>query len=142
MTIIDIIKSVARGIGERQVARGIGERHNMIDVMLDAMYAPYEKELEIFGEKWCGPKKYKYMERVIVAVYESEKDDDGQTCLVYCTAAPARFYNIEVLSGHNSVGEPQKGYNVSAGSGMAQVIKDIAESIAMGMIGFSELKER
>lgn len=95
---------------------------------------PYDHELKAFGDNWCGPDSYACWKEVLVAQYPAQ--GDGQAVNVYATAAPARFYRVEVLSGQNSIGDTQPSYEVSTGSGMHEIASSLAEAISEGMIGF------
>ena len=106
----------------------------------DCLNFPYQHELTAFGENWCGPEKYKNWEKTLVAEYKKPFGSDGQDVKVYCTAAPARFYELEVQPGPDSVGRPQDGYRVTFGSGQAEMAVMIAKAVADGMIGFEPLE--
>lgn len=97
---------------------------------------PYDEEVQAFGGAWCGPERYSLWEKCLVARYNKRKASDGQSVSVYCTPAPARFYQAEVEPSPNSVGTPQPGYSISTGSGQAKLIALIAQSISEGMLGF------
>jgi hypothetical protein len=104
--------------------------------MFDFLYEPYEKEKAVFGEHWCGPNKYDPWKPAIIAVYTKPDGSDGQTVTVYCVATPARFYELEVSEGKDSIGERQNGYKITTGSGLAEVAALIAKEISTGMLEF------
>lgn len=101
----------------------------------DNAYDVTAHEREPFGAMWCGPLQLKHGVVTPVAVYHGQ--GDGQTCTVFCTAMPARFYAIQVAPGPNSVGTQQPGYRVETGSGMADAAALVACQIAAGMLGFA-----
>lgn len=105
--------------------------------MIESLYKPYDNEISAFGSHWCGPEAYESWKEALVAEYVSGDDDDGQSVNVYCAAAPARFYRLEVLPGVNSVGKQQAGYEVATGSGCYRLSAELAKAISEGMIGFS-----
>lgn len=102
---------------------------------------PYSEEVKAFGIYWCAPEEYKMWEKTLVAKIPKIKDSDGQSVEVYCTAAPARFYELKVLSEPDSVGDQQEGCIVSFGSGQWDLAKKIAVAFSEGMIGFKKLDE-
>ena len=104
--------------------------------MFDTLYVPYRDEVRAFGSNWCGPEKYEGCTRTLIARYVSEYGSDGQTAEVFCYAVPARFYQIHVLAGENSVGEPTAAYEVRFGSSKSELVAEIAQAIAEEMIGF------
>ena len=71
-----------------------------------------------------------------MAEYRKREGSDGQNVKVFCTAGPARFYELEVEAGDNSMKEPQKAYCVSTGNGQAKMAAMIAEAIKDGILGF------
>lgn len=106
--------------------------------MFDILDKPYDWELNTFGKNWCGPTKYTNWKRELVAKFpKSPSDGDGQSVEVYCTPAPARFYELVALPEPNSVGDPQEGFVVSFGSGQWELAKQVAVAISEGMIGFA-----
>ena len=114
---------------ERERAKSLGRK------IIDEIYRPYKEEKDAFGEHWCGPDKYPHLELTLIALFP-KTNDDGQGVTVYCTAAPVRFYELEVKGGTNSVGTVQEGYTLTTGSGMAKMAALIAETIASGMLEF------
>lgn len=93
-------------------------------------------EIAAFGSHWCGPVKFEMRKETLVARYESLADGDGQTCEVYCTAAPARFYTLKMIADKNSAGEPLLPWQMGTGSGcrMAELAANMAHAIADGML--------
>ena len=104
--------------------------------MFESMYEPYPTELEAFGDHWCGPDKYPHWGDTLVATYEGT--GDGQTVEVYCTAGPARFYTLRIRAGKDSVGAPQKPWQLGTGSGEEKLAADIAKAISEGGLGLDQ----
>ena len=104
----------------------------------DFLYSTRRGDREHFGEHWIGPEVFEHFQETLIARYEAESDSDGQTVEVYCEAAPARFYTLKVLSGPNSIGESQNGYEITTGSGQGELVARLAEAIQQGMIGFKD----
>lgn len=79
-----------------------------------------------------------------VLVCRIEGEGDGQTVEVYEMRLPATFYTVKVLEGRNSIGQPQKAFEITTGSGkeMGELAGRLAVEIAKGMIGFSIEKGR
>lgn len=102
---------------------------------------PYPEEVKAFGIYWCAPERYNIWEKTLVAKIPKIENGDGQSVEVYCTSAPARFYELKVLPEPNSVGDSQEGCVVSFGSGQWKLAKEIAVAFSEGMIGFSKLDE-
>lgn len=102
----------------------------------NSLYTTADHDMEPFGSSWVGPDKLAHGERTLVARYLGE--GDGQPVEVMCTAMPARFYQLVVLPHPNSVGEPQAGYEVHTGSGIAcaKWAAETASLISMGMVSF------
>ena len=109
---------------------------------LDFLNKPYPHELATFGEHWCGPDVYTTWEKTLVAEYRKLPDSDGQDVKVFCTTAPARFYELEVQPGADSMGHPQEGYRVTFGSGQAEMAAMIARAATDGMIRFHPLEAK
>jgi hypothetical protein len=106
----------------------------------EELYKPYDSEKQAFRENWIGPEAYKHMEEALIAKYEPRPD--GQPVEVYCTACPARFYTLKVAPYPNSLGKPEKGYEITTGSSMAKFAAELAGLIANGMIGFRPVKSK
>lgn len=67
-----------------------------------------------------------------IAASYSAQNSDGHDVEVLVTAMPARFYSIEVAPRGD-----KPGYTITTGSGCADLVRQIAEAIADGMIGFT-----
>jgi len=111
---------------------------------LDCLYEVRDDERELFGPHWCGPVTgFKYGENVRVARYDSTDDSDGQSAEVWCSALPARCYEVRVFPGVDSSGRDKPAWPVvlSTGSGreMAELCDKIAIAIATGMLGIREV---
>ena len=79
---------------------------------------------------------FEHGKRTLVA--EIGGSGDGQPVLVFECRWPATFVGLEVLSGPNSVGEAQPGFEVAFGSGSAsaRLAGEVAKAIAAGMLTF------
>lgn len=104
-------------------------------MVFDELYFPYDSEKNVFGNKWCGPKKYSHGQDILIAEYP-KASEDGQPVNVYCNAMPARFYTLKVKESNNSIGEPRASFEVSTGSSQVELAASIAEAISEGMLGF------
>jgi len=105
--------------------------------MIKELYLVRDAEKMIFGSNWCGPVvSFESHKKTLVAKYPKEPDSDGQDVEIYCTSAPARFYDMKVLGGCNSIGDEKKRYNFGTGSGceMAEVLVVMAKHIQNGML--------
>jgi hypothetical protein len=96
---------------------------------------PDVDEIEAFGAAWCGPELYQMRKAQLVARYESQDDEDGQTVEIFCTPMPARFYSIRVLEAPLRNGGIRPAYEFGTGSSMANLAAQIGEAIANGMLG-------
>jgi hypothetical protein len=98
-----------------------------------------DRDRRPFGKHWCGPERFEIWKETLVAKY-SQLSGDGQPVHVYCTAAPARFYTLKVLSAPSSVGDPQPPYAlkfvVNTGSEQQDLVAQVARAIAMGLLDF------
>jgi len=56
------------------------------------------------------------------------------TVEVYCSAAPAKFYDIVALDSQNSIGRTKKGFMLSTGSGCEREAQVIAKLLNDGML--------
>lgn len=102
--------------------------------MLDFLYEARDDDRRPFGDKWCGPDRLDYGKDYLCAVFEKYPGGDGQTCEVYISALPARFYKIKALASPNSVGEMHDEWALGTGSGAGRLAADIAKAIAEGML--------
>lgn len=68
-----------------------------------------------------------------IAASYSAQNSDGRDVEVFVTAMPARFYRIEVAPR-----DDKPGYSITTGSGCADLVRQIAEAIAGGMLGFEQ----
>lgn len=97
--------------------------------LFPSLMIPCKDEIEAFGEHWCGPGAYKIWEKTLIAVYEpAEEGADYKAARVYCTAAPARFYEIQFTDGENRI-------SISTGSDEHELAALIAESLSEGALG-------
>lgn len=96
------------------------------------LYLADRRDKAIFGSAYIAPDKF--IHGVAAKVAEYKGNDDGQSCEVWETRIPARFFEVRVLPGKNSVGEVQHGYSLETGSSMGQLANDVAKAIAEGMI--------
>lgn len=64
-------------------------------------------------------------------------EGDGQDVKVYESRMPARFYKLQAFDTPNSIGEINKGFTLSTGSGheAGQLVFMMARAIAEGMLG-------
>ena len=108
--------------------------------MFDDLYKPYKSEREAFKENWRGPDVYKHGKHAFIAAYNKPKDSDGQSVDVFCCPMPARFYILKARVSKDSMGRAQPAYEVSTGSGEAELISKIAEAISEGMLSFKPAK--
>lgn len=104
--------------------------------MCDFLLKSDASEIKPFGKRWCGPGKYDLGKRTLIAEYAKNKNEEARHVKVFCTAMPARFYEIEVEEGKNSVKDLQKGYKISTSSGEAGIAAIIAEAISGGKLIF------
>lgn len=102
--------------------------------ILAPLYIVTADERQPFGERWSGPKKFQPWLKTLIATYEKRLDSDGQTVEVYGLAAPARFYELQVLAGEDSCHRPLDPWNLATGSGMAQLAANLAQAISEGML--------
>lgn len=77
----------------------------------------------------------------LVATVKAPKDSDGQTCKIYESRLPARFFTLKVLPGPNSIGEMKAGYEIrtGSGSGMGELVGILAKSIEMKYLSIALL---
>ena len=71
-----------------------------------------------------------------IAASYSAQNSDGHDVEVFVTAMPARFYRVDVAPRGD-----KPGYTITTGSGCADLVRQMAEAIADGMLGF-EQKDR
>lgn len=109
-----------------------------LEELFSAMYAVRDDDRRPFSGHWTfgGSRLSRDMQQV--AFYETAQIGDGQSAVVRCAAMPARFYEIEVLPGYDSIARPKAGYIVRTGSGngMAELAARLADAISDGMIDF------
>ena len=108
--------------------------------MFDSWYEVNEEEKDVFGDKWCGPNSFSEYKKTLIARFSKMQGSDGHDVEVYCSAAPARFYEVKALDTIDSTGHDKKGFSLSSGSGleMAKFMAELAHNISIGMIGFSD----
>lgn len=106
---------------------------------LDYLYAirSYEK-LAFARGSWCGPRKLRHATSTLIARYSPTVQDDGHEVEVYCTALPARFYEIRAKARIDSMGYTHTGFTLATGSGQHELAAKIAEALANGMLARSE----
>jgi hypothetical protein len=68
-----------------------------------------------------------------IAASYTAQNSDGQDVEVWVTATPARFYRIDVAPRCD-----KPGYTITTGSGCTDLVRQIAEAIADGMLGFEQ----
>ena len=84
--------------------------------MFDCLYETKEMK-KILGTSFCGPDRLPHFEEVRIAIFEEDHENDGYGVELYCTATPAKFFTIKALDSKNSVGDQQKGFKFSTGTG-------------------------
>ena len=109
--------------------------------MLDILYNgnQFKYGFLALGDKYNPPEKFKHGENTLVATLQS--DSDGQDVELYECRLPANFFIIKVLPTLNSINEMKEGYEITTGSGMAQLACNIAKAVSEGMIDFHKNKE-
>lgn len=68
-----------------------------------------------------------------IAASYTASNSDGRDVEVFVTAMPARFYRIDVAPRGD-----KPGYTITTGSGCVNLARQMAETIADGMIGFEQ----
>ncbi len=68
-----------------------------------------------------------------IAASYTANNSDGHDVEVFVTAMPARFYRIDVAPRGD-----KPGYTITTGSGCADLVHQMAEAIADGMLGFEQ----
>lgn len=78
-----------------------------------------------------------------VEVASFKGEGDGQDVKVYENRMPARFYKLQAFDTPNSVGEMNKGFSMSTGSGReaGKLIFAMARAISEGMLGLFEAND-
>lgn len=99
----------------------------MISGLVAFPYGTRAEELATFGDAWRGPERMNNCEPTLVATYYAEPG--GQDVDVYCTAMPARFYELRVRPA-----DAKDGYSIQTGSGCTKWAAHTAKLIAAGMI--------
>lgn len=108
----------------------------MLDGLFPELYKVGTAERLFWCQHWCGPERLEVWKKTLIAHYPKEPaDGDGQNVEIYCTAAPARFYDVVVLPTPNSVGEVQPGVELITGSGQEELARVLAIAFSTGMIG-------
>lgn len=97
-----------------------------------------EDGASFWGDAWCGPAVLPHWQETLIAKFTGT--GDGQDVEVYCTAAPARFYRINIIPGSNSIGEPMEGHVLTTGTGQEDLVKAIAIAYSEGMLGIDRAK--
>lgn len=93
---------------------------------------------QVFGDKFCGPKRFEHGEETLVAKFENDPESDGYEVEVYCCSMPADFFKIVAKPSVNSIGKLGPGFEVTFGSGCCQEAHMIAGLINDGMLGVKE----
>jgi len=107
-----------------------------VNNLLAPAYRIRDDEKAVFRDRWVFEgAEFKHGEETLVAHYPKPEPGDGQPVDVYCTACPARFYRLVVLSSENSVGDFKLGYDLETGSGMGALVHSVASAISEGMLG-------
>ena len=108
--------------------------------MFESMYEIRADERTPYKENWCGPEHFEHAVPTLIARYKASKESDGQTAEVYCTAMPARFYDVKALQDKNSIDITIDPWTLSTGSGheMAVLAAEIAKQTAEGMISVNK----
>jgi len=68
-----------------------------------------------------------------IAASYTAQNSDGQDVEVFVAAMPARFYRIKVAPR-----DDKPGYTITTGSGCADLVSQMAEAIADGMLGLEQ----
>ena len=77
----------------------------------------------------------RHAQETLIATFPKDPPDgDGQPVEVYCTALPAEFFTIRALEASDGVGSTLKAFEISTGSGMAELTRVIAQAITEGML--------
>jgi len=100
-------------------------------------YVVNEEEAEVFGQAWCGPKKFKHDESVLIAKY-SEIDNDGREVEVYCVARPERFYLVKAMRGKTLSGRDLPYFSLRTGEVNPESAAWLAIMINSGMLDLHE----
>ena len=100
--------------------------------MLDILYKTDEIK-HYLRDRFCGPEIMPHAKEVRVGTF-NKIEDDGYNVELSATFLPADFYTIKALDSTNSIGEPQKGFMLSTGSGELTTAVLICEKIADGML--------
>ena len=100
--------------------------------MTSDLFEIKESEKAVFGSSWCGPDKFNRTDRPLIANYPKEIDSDGQSVEIYCSAGPARSYEVKVLDDKDN---HKKGSVIKFGAGVGgKLAVQIAEAIQDGLI--------
>jgi hypothetical protein len=107
---------------------------------LSELYVVKDYERRVFGDRWCGPTRYKRGEEHLVARYPAIGGGDGQPVEIYVAAFPARALTIKALEGVNSIGQVVPAFTLQTGSGdeMHHLAVKIAVAVSEGMLGIAE----
>jgi len=111
------------------------------DDVTQALYTFYPRDIALWGDYWCydlnldqTKSERELQEAVCIARFEAESGD-GQSVEVWCTRAPAQFFEIRVLPTRDSCGRAMPGFTLQTGSSCGALAFQIAQSASEGMLG-------
>lgn len=102
----------------------------------EGYYTLLKSTAQAFGDKLVSGKAKG--DWTLIARYpKNPRDGDGQDVEVYCASLPAEFFLIRALETPNSVNDINSAFQLSTGSGVAELVAQIADAISRGMLGLN-----